>query len=81
MDLEDYRRSSETFVSELTAEYYRHYAGLKDSYEIESIYARHAELFTTARAMLVDGLRDRQTLLLDLEGDDLTDTTNDAVRA
>jgi hypothetical protein len=56
MDLEAYRRSAETFVSELTAEYYRHYAGLKDSYEIESIYERHGELFT---AVAVEALRDR----------------------
>ncbi len=45
MDIEAYRRSAESFVSALTAEYYRHYAGLKDSYEIEPIYARHSELF------------------------------------
>ena len=27
-------------------EYYRHYAGLQDSFEIKPIYARHADLFT-----------------------------------
>jgi hypothetical protein len=42
---------------------------------------RIAELFATARAMLVDGLRDRHALLADLEGDELADTTDDAVRA
>jgi hypothetical protein len=46
MDLEGYRGSAETFISELTAEYYRHYAGFKDDYEIEPIYKRHAGLFT-----------------------------------
>ncbi len=45
MDLGSYRQSAEAFVSELTAEYYRHYAGLSDDYEIEPIYARHADLF------------------------------------
>jgi DNA-binding transcriptional ArsR family regulator len=30
---------------------------------------RIAQLFATARAMLVDGLRDRHALLVDLEGD------------
>ena len=34
------------FITELMREYYRHYAGLKDSFEIEPIYARHAGLFT-----------------------------------
>jgi hypothetical protein len=46
MDLDAYRRSAETFLSEVEAEYYRHYAGLKEAYEIESIYARHGALFT-----------------------------------
>ena len=46
MDLDAYRRSAESFVCELTGEYYRHYAGLKTSYEIEPIYERHAELFS-----------------------------------
>jgi hypothetical protein len=46
MNLDAYRRSAETFVSELTGAYYRHYAGLEADYEIEPIYARHAGLFT-----------------------------------
>jgi hypothetical protein len=46
MDLDAYRRLGESFVSELTREYYRHYAGLQDEYAIEPIYARHAALFT-----------------------------------
>src|SRR5690242_18329656 len=56
MDLDAYRRSAESFVSELTGEHYRHFVGLKLSYEIEPIYERHAELFS-ARA--VDDLRSR----------------------
>ena len=54
MNLEDYRRSAQEFISELTAEYYRHYAGLKDSYEIEPIYRRHAGLFAREA---IEGLR------------------------
>ena len=56
MDLEAYRESAEEFVSELTAEYYRHYAGLKDEFEIEAIYARHDALFTRAA---VEDLREQ----------------------
>jgi hypothetical protein len=56
MDLDAYRSSAEAFLSELTAEHYRHYAGLQDEYAIEPIYARHSELFTRAA---VDGLRTR----------------------
>jgi hypothetical protein len=55
VELEAYRRSAETFVSELTAEYYRHYAGLQDSYEIEPIYERHAELFSAAAVEQIRG--------------------------
>ncbi len=55
MDLEAYRLSSETFLAELTVEYYRHYAGRKRDYEIAPIYERHRELFTR-RA--IDALQD-----------------------
>ncbi|HWF73441.1 MAG TPA: hypothetical protein VG186_08860 [Solirubrobacteraceae bacterium] len=48
MDLEAYREQAEEFLSALTAEYYRHYAGLKNEFEIEGIYARHEGLFTRA---------------------------------
>ena len=45
MDLDAYRQSAETFTEELLREYYRHHAGLQDTFEIEPIYARHADLF------------------------------------
>jgi hypothetical protein len=48
MNLDAYRDSAEEFVAELTAEFYRHYAGLKDEFEIEAIYQRHDALFTRA---------------------------------
>jgi hypothetical protein len=80
VELEAYRRSAEEFVSELTGEFYRHYAGLKEAYEIEPIYARHAELFEAGAVVELRELlaaapagseaRRRLTLLLDfaLEG-------------
>ena len=46
MDLDAYRRTADSFTTELMREYYRHYAGLQDSFEIEPIYARHEGLFT-----------------------------------
>ena len=46
MDLDAYRAAAETFVGELNREYYRHFAGLSDDFEIEAVYARHARLFT-----------------------------------
>jgi hypothetical protein len=59
MDLEAYREAAEEFVSELTAEFYRHYAGLKEDFEIEVVYARHGTLFTRAA---VDELREQAAL-------------------
>lgn len=55
MDLAAYRRTAETFLTELTGEHYRHYAGLQESYDIEPIYDRHRDLYTRAA---VDGLRE-----------------------
>jgi hypothetical protein len=46
MDLDAYRRTADRFITELMREYYRHYAGLKDSFEIEAIYAAHEGLST-----------------------------------
>jgi hypothetical protein len=55
MDLDAYRHNAERFITELMREYYRHYAGLKDSFEIEAIYAAHEGLF---RRDSVEALRD-----------------------
>jgi hypothetical protein len=54
MELDAYREEAETFLAELNREYYRHYAGLQDTYEIEPIYDRHRGLFTREA---VDSLR------------------------
>jgi len=54
MDLDAYRRSAQAFLSELLAEEYRHYAGLKEDFAIEAVYERHGELFARGA---VDSLR------------------------
>jgi len=46
VNLEAYRADAEEFVSSLDREYYLHYAGLRDEFDIEPIYERHAELFS-----------------------------------
>ncbi len=48
MDLAAYRTNAERFHAELDLEYYRHFAGLKDDFEIEAIYERHTALFSRA---------------------------------
>ena len=59
MDLDAYRRTAETFQTELMREYYQHYAGLKETFEIEPIYARAAELFTRDAVQALRELDDR----------------------
>jgi hypothetical protein len=46
VNLAAYRTDAEDFVSSLDREYYRHFAGLQDEFDIEAIYERHGELFT-----------------------------------
>ena len=46
MDLAAYRAQAETFTAELGEEYHAHFAGLRAEFDVEPIYARHADLFT-----------------------------------
>jgi hypothetical protein len=56
LDLDSYARASERFVSEMDREYYLHFAGHKEEFEIEEIYERHAGLFDRE---VVEALRER----------------------
>ena len=60
--VDEYRAEAETFLTSIDREYYEHFAGLKDDFEIEAIYERHGRLFSRDA---VDGLRegDSRTLL------------------
>jgi hypothetical protein len=62
MDIGGYRQEAEAFLSALDREYYEHFSGQKDEFEIEAIYSRHAGLFTKEA---VEELRagDSRTLL------------------
>ena len=63
MELDGYRVEAEEFVSALDREYYLHFSGQKDDFEIEPIYERHSGLFSRDA---VDRLReDGNPLLLD----------------
>jgi hypothetical protein len=46
MNLAAYRADAEEFASSLDREYYLHFAGLQDEFDVEGIYDRHAGLFT-----------------------------------
>lgn len=56
LDLDTYAEKAERFLSAMNREYYLHFAGHKESFEIERIYEEHRELF---RPEVVDGLRAR----------------------
>ncbi len=55
MNVDEYRAEAETFLTAIDREYYEHFAGLKDDFEIEAIYDRHARLFSVEA---IDALRD-----------------------
>ena len=61
MNLDAYRQGAEEFVSALDREYYRHFSGQQDEFEIESIYEEHAGLFGREA---VEGLRANGTRAL-----------------
>jgi hypothetical protein len=47
MDLGRYREEAEEFVSALDGEYYLHFSGQQDTFDIEPVYERHADLFSS----------------------------------
>jgi len=61
VDVNDYRVEAEEFLSAIDREYYLHFAGLKDEYEIEPIYERHGRLFSRET---VDDLREGDNRVL-----------------
>jgi hypothetical protein len=52
-ELDAYREQADRFIAELDEEFYLHYAGLKDDFDIVSIYERHADLTTLERAQSI----------------------------
>ena len=56
LDLDSYARDCERFIGEMDREYYLHFAGHKEDFEIEQIYEQHAGLFERS---VVEGLRER----------------------
>jgi hypothetical protein len=52
-ELEAFRQEADRFIAELDEEAYLHFAGLKDTYDLEPIYERHAELTQLERAQAI----------------------------
>jgi hypothetical protein len=68
LDLDLYRRQADDFSTEIGREYYLHFSGQKDDFEIEAIYERHSGLFSRG---VVDDLRgsgNRELLMFAVEG-------------
>jgi hypothetical protein len=61
VDLRAYRAEAEEFVAALDREYYLHFSGRQDAYEIEPIYERHGGLFSRET---VEDLREQDARLL-----------------
>jgi hypothetical protein len=53
--LDAYRDEADRFIAALDEEYYLHYAGLKESFELEPIYERFADLTTLEAARELAG--------------------------
>src|SRR2546421_8642495 len=49
-ELDSYRDQADRFIAAIDEEYYLHYAGHKDSLDLEPIYARYAELTSLEQA-------------------------------
>jgi hypothetical protein len=54
-ELDAFRDEADRFIAEVDEEYYLHYAGLKESLELEAIYERHADLTKLETARRLEG--------------------------
>jgi hypothetical protein len=68
MDLDSYRREAEEFVSALDREYYLHFSGQQDSFDIEPVYDQHAQLFSRESVDALRGSGNRHLLEFAVHG-------------
>ena len=54
-ELDSFRDAADRFIAEIDEEYYLHYAGLKETLELEQIYERHEELTRLETATKFEG--------------------------
>src|SRR6476620_785521 len=54
-ELDSYREQADRFIAAIDEEYYLHYAGLKDTLDLEPIYEEFAELTTLEQANRIGG--------------------------
>jgi hypothetical protein len=68
VNLTRYREDAEEFVSALDREYYLHFSGQQDEFDIEPIYDRHAELFSTDTVQALRESGNRELLEFAVQG-------------
>ncbi|OFW46769.1 MAG: hypothetical protein A2163_06360 [Actinobacteria bacterium RBG_13_35_12] len=61
MDIVKYKKEAEGFLSKIEKEYYLHFSGQKDSFNISDIYDRYDHLFTKKNIDYIRNLKDRST--------------------
>ena len=54
-ELDRFRDGADRFIAEIDQEYYDHFAGLKDTLDLEEIYERHADLTRLETAKSLEG--------------------------
>ena len=54
-ELDAFRDDADRFIAELDEEYYLHFAGHKETLELEAIYERHEELTKLETAQRLEG--------------------------
>jgi hypothetical protein len=57
-DLDAYRDRADRFIADLDEEYYLHFAGLKETLELEPIYKRYSDLTTLEQAQSIGAAAD-----------------------
>jgi len=68
VNLTRYREDAEEFVSALDREYYLHFSGQQDEFDIEPIYDRYAELLTTDTVQALREAGNRELLEFAVHG-------------
>jgi hypothetical protein len=68
LDLDRYRAEADAFMAELLREHYLHFSGQKQELEIESIYERHAQLYSRETVEQLRGSGNRELLFFAVQG-------------
>ena len=57
-ELDAYRERVDRFIADLDQEYYEHFAGLKDDFDLESVYREYEDVTSLERARRMQAAMD-----------------------